>query len=260
MKRFAALLFCLLMLAGCAQNQTAKETTVPQTTPVPETTAAAIAETTLPQELQLLERAPQGTICIGLIPTELGAWRYVVLPDQEAAAAAMEKAFAAVDYDHSWVKGDKSLGLMAVGSGDYWSLTAAGEMVLTMGRAEAEPAADFYGMCLEAAKEAGWQEPVEAERLTDLRSAVLRWQGTETELTDPASLEKLSAILSGADRQYSTTSCPFGAVLTLELASGERAILAIATDSCAVWMCEGVYYDFGSDSKEVYDLFGVSLF
>ncbi len=257
MKRLTALLLCLLMLAGCGRNQPAKETEPPQTEAVPE--SAAMTEAAAPQGSQLLERAPQGTICIGLIPTEIGAWRYVVLPDQEAAAAAMEKAFATVDYNQGWVKGDRSLGLMASGNGDYWNLTAGGSMVLTTGRVEAEAAADFYAMCLETARETGWQEPVEAEALTDLRSASLNWNGADTALTDPEALARLGVILSGGQRQYSTTSCPFGAVLTLETGSGETVTIALATDSCGVWMSEGVYYDFGSDSQEVFALFCVTL-
>ena len=45
----------------------------------------------------------------------------------------------------------------------------------------------------------------------------------------------------------------------VETEEGESLTVVLATDSCGVWMSEGYYYSYGSDSQPLYDLFGVTL-
>ena len=260
-KLFAVLLaLCLVCnLSACAApvQDIPVTTTLPQTEPtepLPETTAAM----TEPEGPILLDRPESGKVCVGFMPTEAGSWRYVVIEDQEAAVAAYEKASGAIYSDEWWIKGDRTKGLMVV-YGEIWDFVESGEMVYALGRVKAEDAADLYALCAEAAREAGWKNAVVPEQLTGIVSATLLASGKEIMLTDGAALEKLEGMLTAGKYALGGTGCPFTARLDATLESGETLTVALATDSCGVWMSEGYYYEYGSDSQPLYDLFGVTL-
>lgn len=261
-KLFAVLLaLCLVCnLSACAApvQDIPVTTTLPAAEPapsLPEPTAAM----TEPEGPILLDRPESGKVCVGFMPTETGSWRYVVLADQEAAVAAYEKAAGAIYSDEWWIKGDRTKGLMVI-YGEIWDFVESGELVYALGRVKAEDAADLYALCANAAREAGWQEGgVLPQQITGVTSALLRQGDTAIPLTDPAALDTLEAMLSQATFVLGGTGCPFSALLDLELETGETLTVALATDSCGSWMSEGNYYDFGSDSQPLYDLFGVTL-
>lgn len=271
MSRIAAyviLTALLLALAGCRE----KEIPVITVETAAETMAAAV-ETTVPMETQpeavLLEKPVSGKVCVGFIPTEVGYWRYVVMDDQEAAVAAYEKAAAAMVEGDPYKKGDRTTGMM-VAYGDYWDILENGDMAASLGRIGAKEASELYQLCLEAVHTAGRKEAVKPEQITGLTKATLQkgrdvrvpaaflqiQEGQELVLTDPAKLEKLEAMLSGAEFYLGTTRCPFGYLVTMETAAGETLTVNIATDSCGTWMSEGMYYDFGSENKPLLELFG----
>ena len=256
------LLMCLLLaLSGC-KSETKPEPVVAGTvvTEAVETTAAAaeVTEVTEPAGPVLLERQENGKVCVGFMPTEAGAWRYVVLPDQEAAVAAYEQAVGAIYSDEWWIKGDRTKGLMVVYD-EIWDFVESGELVYALGRVKAEDAAALYALCEAAAREAGWKEPVKPEQLIGLVSAKLRLSGQEKLLTDVQALDQLESMLSSGKYSLGGTGCPLNGLLEMETENGDVLTVALATDSCGVWMSEGYYYDFGSDSAPLYDLFGVKL-
>ena len=250
----------LLSLTACqdetveAPATTAAVATTETVETVPETTAA-------PTVPVALEDNVAGKVCVGFIPTEAGSWRYAVIEDQEAAVAAFEKATSAIYSDEWWIKGDRTRGLFVEYNGEIWDFVESGELVYALGRVKAEDAADLYDLCAEAAREAGWKDAVAPEQLAGMVSATLR-QGDlalTLTLTDGAALEKLEAMLVGGKYALGGTGCPFTAWLDVEVESGEVLTIALATDSCGVWMSEGYYYEYGSDSQPLYDLFGVTL-
>ena len=49
------------------------------------------------------------------------------------------------------------------------------------------------------------------------------------------------------------------ALLDVETKTGETLTIALATDSCGAWRSEGYYYEYGSDSQPLYNLFGVTM-
>ena len=87
----------------------------------------------------------------------------------------------------------------------------------------------------------------------------MRVKAEEYPLTDAAALKKLEAMLGSGKYELGGTGCPFTALLDVALETGEILTVALATDSCGVWMSEGYYYSYGSDSQPLYDLFGVAL-
>lgn len=251
---------CLLLsLTACGQENVEETVTVPTVAQTTEAVTEPVLEATESAALQLLEQPEDGKICVGFLPTEAGCWRYAVIPDQEAAQAAFEKATTAIYSDEWWIKGDRTAGLMVVGNGDFWDFVESGELVYALGRVKAEDAADLYALCEAAARDLGWKEPVKPEQLTGIVSATLRQGENTVTLSDVASVEKLGAMLSAGTYELGGTGCPFTAILDVALETGETLTVALATDSCGVWMSEGYYYEFAGDSQILYDLFGVAF-
>ena len=251
---------CLLLsLTACKEE--AKEEAIQTTLPVTVESTAAEVETTVVTEPAAvwLEDNVEGKVCVGFVPTEAGFWRYAVIEDQEAAVAAFEKATGAIYSDEWWIKGDRTLGLMVEYNGEIWDFVESGELVYALGRVKAEDAADLYQLCAEAARAAGWKESIAPDQLSGITSATLRASGKEILLTDSEALEKLEGMLTAGKYALGGTSCPFTAQLDVTLESGETLTVALATDSCGVWMSEGYYYEFGGDSQPLYDLFGVTM-
>jgi hypothetical protein len=248
----ALLLICLIMtLTGCEKEQEISETvSMVETTEVPEDTAAATES--------VAEEPTQPEVVVGFLPTDK-PWQYVAIKDQEAAVAAMEKAIHAIYSDEWWIKGDRTNGLQVEYEGEIWTFVESGELVYPLGRVKAEDAADLYDLCVEAARKAGWKDAIKPEQFTGIVSATLRAKAEEYRLTDAAALDKLESMLSSGKYELGGTGCPFTALLDVTLESGEILTVALATDSCGVWMTEGYYYSYGSDSQPLYDLFGVTM-
>ena len=250
---------CLMLnLAACAKD-VQPPTTVPT---IPETTEAVtepVPEVTEPAPPVLLEQPVSGKVCVSFLPAESGgAWRYAVIEDQKAALAAFEKATGAIYSDEWWIKGDRTQGLSVV-YGDYWDFVESGELVYALGRVKAEDAADLYALCAETARKMGWKEAVAPEQLTGIVSATLRQGEKEVALTDAEAMKQLEAMLRTATYELGGTGCPFTALLDLEVEGGDVLTVALATDSCGVWMSEGYYYEFANDSQILFDLFGVAF-
>ena len=256
-------IFCVLLaicpiiaLTGCAKEQpVSPAVSVVETTEETQSTV----ETTEPEVPRLLENLEDGKIGVGFLPTEVGAWRYAVIEDQEAAVAAFEKATSSIYSDEWWIKGDRTMGLFVEYNGEIWDFVESGELVYALGRVKAEDAADLYDLCVEAARAAGWKDAVKPEQLTGIVSATLRQGENSRNLTDAAALDTLEAMLSGGKYELGGTGCPFTAWLDVETEEGESLTVVLATDSCGVWMSEGYYYSYGNDSQPLYDLFGVTL-
>lgn len=253
---------CLMFSLTACQEATQTETTFPVTTTAAETTQPVIETTeaaTEPAGPVLLEHAVEGKVCVSFLPTEEGSWRYVEIPDQEAAVAAYTKAVESVYSDEWWIKGDKTVGLTVVYNGEFRDFVDSGELVYALGRTKAEDAADLYALCAAAAREAGWQDAVTPEQLTGIVSAVIHQGDAEFSLTDPEGLATLEQMLTSGKFSLGGTGCPFSVLLTVTLESGEELTIALAADSCGVWMSEGNYYEFSHDSQPLYDLFSAAV-
>ena len=249
---------CLLLnLTACKEEMTGE----PVAATTVQTTELATESTTAPTESasrNQLTHLEDGKVTVGFQSTRHG-WQYVAIGDQEAAEEAFEKAVSAIYSDEWWIKGDRTLGIQVEYEGEIWQFVESGELVYPLGRVKVEDAADLYALCVEAAREAGWEDPVQPEQLTGIVSATLRRKGNEYLLTDGDGLDKLESMFSGSQYELGGTGCPFNALLDLELETGETLSIALATDSCGAWMSEGYYYSYGSDSQPLYDLFGVTL-
>ena len=258
-KNIGLVILVLCLLSGMTACKEEKQT--PTATTMAETTEAVTETTEAPTEVysrDQLKHLEDGKVTVGFQSTGKG-WQYVAIENQEAAVAAFEKAVSAIYSDEWWIKGDRTNGLQVEYKGEIWTFVESGELVYPMGRVKAEDAADLYDLCVEAAREAGWKETIKPEQLADFVSATLHRKGNQYPLTDRDALDKLESMLSGSKYVLGGTGCPFNALLDVTLESGETLAIALATDGCGAWLSEGYYYEFGSDSQPLYDLFGVAL-
>ena len=246
----------LLSLTACKE-----ETAEPVAITAAETTEAVTETTEALREFygsDYLEPLEDHMVTVGFLPTNKN-WQYVAIEDQEAAVAAFEKAVSSIYSDEWWIKGDRTLGIQVEYEGEIWQFVESGELVYPLGRVKAEDAADLYDLCVEAARKAGWKDAVKPEQFTGIVSAVLKVKGEEYPLTDAAALDKLGSMLRGSQYVLGGTGCPFTCLLEMTLETGEVLAISLATDSCGAWRSEGYYYEYGSDSQPLYDLFGVTM-
>ena len=73
-------------------------------------------------------------------------------------------------------------------------------------------------------------------------------------------MAELRELLTSATMERVVSECPFAALLTLELEKGDSVKMVFATDSCRVYMVDGVCFEYGcKDNAEFFGLFGVTL-
>lgn len=100
--------------------------------------------------------------------------------------------------------------------------------------------------------------PVDPGQIRDIVRAELYIKGKTFVLENADGVKKLEDTLRNCKR-HTGSGCPFE-LLRLYKKEGKPVDIAIATDGCAIWHSDGVYYEY--DKKEVeglFKLFGVDL-
>lgn len=101
-----------------------------------------------------------------------------------------------------------------------------------------------------------WFKP---EDIHDLVSASLLVNGNLYIATDKESLDYLEQELSTIDGKIKGGSaCPFNSILYIGRSDGIFGKIMPAEDSCAVYLSDGVYYDFGDDNAAFYKIWGLT--
>lgn len=213
-------------------------------------------------------------VCIAVQPTGLvsegGGYLYIIPEDQVTLQEYYTAANASTHTYTKWDSSNKRAGWWIVYQGQWWQVTEGGAMFGTDQETwdgitiDADDAKKLYEFCDAAVKEAGIAEPVRPVDITEIKSATLYWNGTHT-VTDEYALNKIEKWIANS-REEGSVSCWFTAQLVLELENGETKTLAMATDSCATWMSEGVAYGYGEiteegikGSEEFYSLFAPAV-
>ena len=213
-------------------------------------------------------------VCIAVQPTGLvsegGGYLYIIPEDQVTLQEYYTAANASTHTYTKWDSSNKRAGWWIVYQGQWWQVTESGAMFGTDPvnwdgiTIDADDAKKLYEFCDAAVKEAGIAEPVRPVDITEIKSATLYWNGTHT-VTDEYALNKIEKWIANS-REEASVSCWFTAQLTLELENGETKTIAMATDSCATWMSEGVAYGFGeitdegiNGNEKFYSLFAPSV-
>ena len=197
-------------------------------------------------------------VCIAVQPTGLvsagGAYLYIIPEDQVTLQEYYTAANASAHTYTKWDSSNKRAGWWIVYQGQWWQVTEGGAMFGTDQETwdgitiDADDAKKLYEFCDSAVKEAGIAEPVRPGDITEIKSATLYWNGTHT-VTDEYALNKIEKWIANS-REEGGVSCWFTAQLVLELENGETKTIAMATDSCATWMSEGVAYGYGEITED----------
>lgn len=89
-----------------------------------------------------------------------------------------------------------------------------------------------------------WFKPESLQKIT---RAELNWPDGYADVTEPAVLTELSALLTDVrDMGGPVAGCPFGVYLTLTTEDNERIVMELATDSCAIYRVDGRDYRYGN--------------
>ncbi len=94
--------------------------------------------------------------------------------------------------------------------------------------------------------------------IKNITYAELMINGTVYPILVRSNLEKIEKMLSNAKIIKGATDCPIKAILVLTNQDGEKGMVTLATDSCAVFVSNGTYYDYGEgDNSEMLSYFGI---
>lgn len=96
--------------------------------------------------------------------------------------------------------------------------------------------------------------------LKDIQYANLWLDGMQYTIPqgDPK-LQQLESILTSGKPMGYMPACWFTSLLTVGLPSGATKTVSVATDSCGVYLSNGVCYEFSGDNARLYQAFGVEL-
>ena len=199
-------------------------------------------------------------VCLAVMPDGIskagGDYRYLIPEDQNSWLDAYEEMRLHTSGSGIWLENEKSYGIWIVYNDEWTCVTDQGFIFDFAKRVNIEDAARLYSLCLEEALSNGTGSPVRPENIPQISSATLEYQGTYT-VTDRSTLNDLRKILFTSKELHGGAACPFTAALTIEFEEKDTETIYLATDSCAVWLTDGVYYEyFGyTDVDEIYNIF-----
>lgn len=101
--------------------------------------------------------------------------------------------------------------------------------------------------------------PIVPDKISDVIRAELIVNDKSYVLEDQDGIKKLEEALKNGKRELGS-GCSFE-LLRLYKKDGQTLDIAIATDGCAVWHSDGIYYKYGENGKAeaIFKLFGIDL-
>ncbi len=94
--------------------------------------------------------------------------------------------------------------------------------------------------------------------INNITHAELMINGTVYPILVRSNLGKIEQMLSNAKIIKGATDCPIKGVLVLTNQDGEKGMVTLATDSCAVFVSNSTYYDYSDgDNSEMLGYFGI---
>lgn len=192
------------------------------------------------------------------------AYTYYYVPD-DSVQAELQQMMAGLDetkgVPEDSQQGGRMIGYSLCYEGNTWDVYEDGSLYCyqsdddTLEFTEAlEKNEALCDMVAGILKEKLGYEPVDPDRIRDITSATMvytrRRGGNEgvpqsQTVTDPAVLRQIEKLIRQARYLHGGSGCSFyEAVLTVALPSGEEIRMAVASDSCAVFLINGMYYDY----------------
>ena len=205
---------------------------------------------------QLYENAPRDKVCLAIMPdgrvTAGGDYEFIVPEDQIAWADAYKEMKSYATPIKKTVNEVRSQGIWIVFNDEWTEITEDGfiiDLKSTVKKAEAER---FWNICVEEAMKYDAGTPLRPEEIVGITSASLVYDGVYI-VEGEELLNRLEKSLSTSKELRGGAACPFTADLSFVLEEGGEQRIYLATDSCNVWLSDGVYYQY-SEFEDIDEL------
>ena len=205
---------------------------------------------------QLHETAPKDKVCLAIMPASIsrsgGDYCFIIPESQvEWLDNYIEMKSYATPIKKP-VSDTRSQGVWIVYNDEWTEITEDGFIIDFESTVKKEQAQQFWERCVEEAMKYGSGMPLRPEEIGEITSARLGYDGVYTVEGDEL-LDRLEKSLSNSKELRGGAGCPFTASLSfISEKSGVQRIY-LATDSCNVWMSDGVYYQY-SDFEDIEEL------
>ncbi len=190
------------------------------------------------------------------LTSDYGNWGYYMPSDQGTWQDTFEKVMSRAKKG-SWRDDETSYGIWLSYMGETWQFTEDGSLVsFNLGRIDGADTPEIQALVTPIAQKYG-VTMFKPSDISDLTSATMMFNGKNQTITDSTALSALEKLLTDVTEYRGGTACPFGAFLTLTM-QNDAITLAVATDSCCVYMVNGVCFSYvGNDNSELFQLFGM---
>ena len=102
------------------------------------------------------------------------------------------------------------------------------------------------------------QDAFSPQDIYDLADVQLIVGQNSYSILDKSNLTEIEEMFSNAEEIKFATGCPFDAVLKMTRTDGTEGIVILASDSCAVYKSNDVYYDYSDgDNSRLLSMFGI---
>jgi len=204
-------------------------------------------------------KTDRNRVAVMLRPTEridVDGWAYCLPADQATWQEAWD---AVVSRAEDRRQATTSCGICITRNDQFWTVTQDGAMEGRGGYIAPEDARELVELIRELT-DAMEYEAVRPEDLRGIVTATLELDGSTYVMTDPEPLSRIESLLTNATETYGMSSCWYTSLLTLTLSDGSEKTISIATDSCGMYLSDGMCFRFANGNEEFYSYFGVTLY
>lgn len=205
---------------------------------------------------QLHKTAPRDKVCLAIIPdgisTAGGDYYYIIPENQMEWLDAYKEMKSYATSIKKPISGMRSQGIWIVFNKEWTEITEDGFIVDFKFTVKKEQAQQFWERCVEEAMKYGSGMPLRPEEIGEITSAMLAYDGVYTVEGDEL-LDRLEKSLSNSKELRGGAGCPFTASLSFISEKSGAQQIYLATDSCNVWLSDGVYYQY-SDFEDIEEL------
>ena len=185
-------------------------------------------------------------VCLAVMPDGIskagGDYRYII-PEDQVKWMEQYKQARSLAKEGGWKDDESSTGIWLVFQDEWTCITEKGMIFDFDQRVEKRQIEEFYHLCVSEAWKYGTGSPINPAYFPKIVSATLEYNGKYT-VTDESTLNDLRKMIFTSKEIRGGAACPFTAALTLELETERTETLYLATDSCGVWMSDGVYFEY----------------
>ena len=197
-------------------------------------------------EPEYWEKPDETKVCLAVMPDGIsqagGDYRYIIPEDQIKWMDGYKQMRSLASGTGKWNDNEHSMGIWIVYGEEWTCITDQGFLFNSEKRIEKSDAEDFYHLCMDEAKKNGTGTPIRPEDFVNVTYAKILGDYNYP-IRDEYVLGEIEKGLSSSTELRGGSGCPFTIPLYLELDNKESIVIYLASDSCSVWLSDGVYYE-----------------